>query len=123
AYKVDVAKAMLKMCRALGSKVLLACSSTSAHASGDEELLKKDLQKLALLAVPLDIRIAYEALSWGRHVNEYPQAWDIVQAADRENLGLALDSFHILANRTSLDALEEIEPKKIFIVQLSDFLW
>src|SRR5438477_587026 len=77
----------------------------------------------AVREVPLDIRIAYEALSWGRHVNEYPQAWEIVQAAGRENLGLALDSFHILANRTSLDALEEIEPKKIFIVQLSDFLW
>src|SRR5215213_1810617 len=34
AYKVDVAKAMLEMCRALGSRVLLACSSSSAHASG-----------------------------------------------------------------------------------------
>ena len=35
--------------------------------------------KLAMLAVPLGIRIAYEALSWGRHVNEYPQAWEIVE--------------------------------------------
>jgi sugar phosphate isomerase/epimerase len=123
AYKVDVAKEMLRMCRALGSKVLLACSSTSAHASGDEELLKKDLQKLALLAVPLDIRIAYEALSWGRHVNEYPQAWDIVQAADRTNLGVCLDSFHILANGTDFGRLADIDPQKIFLVQLSDFMW
>jgi sugar phosphate isomerase/epimerase len=123
AYKVDVAKAMLRMCRALGSKVLLACSSTSAHASGDEELLKKDLQKLALLAVPLDIRIAYEALSWGRHVNEYPQAWDIVQAADRSNLGVCLDSFHILANGADFGRLPDIDPQKIFLVQLSDFMW
>jgi sugar phosphate isomerase/epimerase len=123
AYKVDVAKAMLRMCRALGSKVLLACSSTSAHASGDEALLKKDLQKLALLAVPLDIRIAYEALSWGRHVNEYPQAWDIVQAADRSNLGVCLDSFHILANGTDFGRLPDIDPQKIFLVQLSDFMW
>ena len=100
AYKVDVAKAMLQMCRALGSKVLLACSSTSAHASGSKELLIQDLQKLAMLAVPLGIRIAYEALSWGRHVNEYLQAWQIVQAAGRANLGICLDSYHILANRT-----------------------
>src|SRR5438477_3365587 len=35
AYKVDVAKAMLQMCHALGSRVLLACSSTSAHATSD----------------------------------------------------------------------------------------
>ena len=31
AYKVDVAKAMLEMCRALGSRVLLVCSSASPH--------------------------------------------------------------------------------------------
>jgi sugar phosphate isomerase/epimerase len=123
AYKVDVAKAMLRMCRALGSEVLLACSSTSAHAVGDPESLIKDLQKLAMLAVPLDIRIAYEALSWGRHVNEFPQAAELVQRADRANLGLALDSFHIFANKTRLAALQEIDPAKVFLVQLSDFMW
>ena len=36
--------------------------------------LARDLRKLAMLAVPLGIRIAYEGLSWGRHVNEYTQA-------------------------------------------------
>jgi sugar phosphate isomerase/epimerase len=123
AYKVDVAKAMLRMCRALGSEVLLACSSTSAHAVGDPESLTKDLQKLAMLAVPLNIRIAYEALSWGRHVNEFPQAAELVQNADRANLGLALDSFHIFANKTRLEALQKIDAAKVFLVQLSDFMW
>jgi sugar phosphate isomerase/epimerase len=123
AYKVDVAKAMLEMCRALGSRVLLVCSSASPHASGEPERLARDLRKLATLAVPLDIRIAYEALSWGRHVNEFPQAWEIVARAERHNLGLALDSFHIIASGTALEALEEVEPRKIFLVQLSDFLW
>jgi len=123
AYKVDVAKAMLEMCHALGSNVLLACSSTSAHASGEAEALAKDLQKLALLAVPLNIRIAFEALSWGRYVNEFPQSWDIVQAADRANLGICLDSYHILANRTELERLQEIDPNQVFLVQLSDFMW
>jgi sugar phosphate isomerase/epimerase len=123
AYKVDVAKAMLEMCHALGSKVLLACSTASPHSSKDVSLIKKDLQKLAMLAVPLDIRIAYEALSWGRHVNEFPAAWEIVSEADRANLGLALDSFHILANRTDLELLQEVDPRKVFLVQLSDFLW
>ena len=123
AYKVDVAKAMLQMCQALGSTVLLTCSSASAHATGDPEVLKGDLQKLSMLAVPLGIKIAYEALSWGRHVNEFPQAWEIVQEADRANLGLALDSFHIFANRTELELLQEIDPRKVFLVQLSDFMW
>jgi sugar phosphate isomerase/epimerase len=123
AYKVDIAKAMLGMCHDLGSRVLLCCSSTSAHATGDFESLKKDLQKLAMLAVPYGIRIAYEALSWGRHVNEYTQAWEIVAEADRANLGLAIDSFHILATGTSTERLQELVAGKIGLVQLSDFMW
>ena len=123
AYKVDIAKAMLSMCRALGARVLLACSSTSSHATGDMDSLTTDLQKLAMLAVPYGIRIAYEALSWGRHVNEYPQAWQIIADADRANLGLALDSFHMLATGTGREALEEVDPAKIFLVQLADFMW
>jgi sugar phosphate isomerase/epimerase len=123
AYKVDVARAMLEMCHALGAQVLLACSSTSRHATGDPGQLARDLSKLALLAVPLQIRIAYEALSWGRHVNEFPQAWNIVQSADRANLGLALDSFHIFATGTGLGALRDLDARKVYLVQLSDFMW
>ena len=122
-YKVDIAKGMLEMCHAVGSKVLLICSSTSAHAVDDKDALVRDLRKLAMLAVPYGIRIAYEALSWGRHVNEYPQSWQLVAEADRSNLGLAIDSFHILAMRTSAEQLEEIVPGKIFLVQLADFMW
>jgi len=123
AYKVDVAKAMLEMCRSLDSRVLLACSSTSAHGTGEASSLKKDLQKLAMLAVPYRIRIAYEALSWGRHINQLAQAAEIVQDADRANLGLAVDSFHVLANEGSVEGLDAVDPAKVFLVQLSDFLW
>ncbi len=123
AYKVDVAKAMLQMCHAVGSRVLLACSSVSSHATGEAKELEKDLQKLAMLAVPLGIRIAYEALSWGRHVNQVAQAWEIVEAADRSNLGICLDSYHMLAHETAVEALQDIDPEKVFLVQLSDFMW
>ena len=123
AYKVDVAKAMLAMCRAPGSTVLLACSSTSAHATGEPELLIRDLRKLALLAVPFGIRIAYEALSWGRHVNLPVQAWDIVRTADRANLGVCIDSYHVLAHRAAGGVGVDVDPRKVFLVQLSDFLW
>ena len=123
AYKVDIAKAMLGVCRALGSKLLLVCSSTSVHASEDFEVLARDLRKLAMLAVPLDIRIAYEALSWGKRVKEFPQASSIVAAANSPNLGLGLDSFHLMATKTDLDQLDFVDPQKVFLVQLSDFMW
>lgn len=122
-YKVDIAKAMLEMCAALGCSVLLACSSTSTHATQDLDAIARDLRKLAMLAVPYGIRIAYEGLSWGRTVNEFTTAWDVVCRADCPNLGVGLDSFHILAAKTPLDAIGDIDPARIFLVQLSDFMW
>ncbi len=122
-YKVDIAKTMLEMCAALGCKVLLACSSTSTHATQDLDHIARDLRKLAMLAIPFGIRIAYEGLSWGRTVNEFTTAWDAVCRADCPNLGLGIDSFHILAAKTPLDAIDDLDPQKIFLVQLSDFMW
>lgn len=122
-YKVDIAKAMLEMCMATGARVLLVCSSTSRHATQDLDLIAADLKKLAMLALPMGIKIAYEALSWGRTVNEYPTSWDVVCRADCPNLGIGLDSFHIFAAKTPLDHLEEVDPERIFLVQLSDFMW
>jgi len=123
AYKVDIAKSMLEMCHALGCRLLLICSSTSVHASGETAALVKDLRKLAMLAIPMNIKIAYEALSWGRTVNEFPQAWDIICEADMPNLGLGFDSFHMFAANTPLDELDMLDPQKIFLVQLADFMW
>ena len=122
-YKIDVAKSMLELCHAVGSKVLLVCSSTSSHATGDPDALARDLRKLAMLALPLGIRIAYEGLSWGRHVNEFTSAWDIVCRADAPNLGIGIDSFHAVATKTALEDLGLLDPDKIFLVQLADFMW
>ena len=122
-YKVDIAKSMLEMCAATGSKVLLACSSTSRHATDDLNLIAKDLKKLAMMAIPLGIKVAYEGLSWGRTVNEFITAWDVVCRADCPNLGIGIDSFHIFAANSSLDDIEEIDADRIFLAQLSDFMW
>ena len=52
-----------------------------------------------------------------------PQAWDLVHACDRSNLGLAVDSYHMLATKTPLEALDDVDPDKILFVQLADFMW
>ena len=122
-YKVDIAKSMLEMCAATGSKVLLACSSTSRHATDDLNLIAKDLKKLAMMAIPFGIKVAYEGLSWGRTVNEFTTAWDVVCRADCPNLGIGIDSFHIFAANSSLDDIEDIDADRIFLAQLSDFMW
>jgi sugar phosphate isomerase/epimerase len=122
-YKVDIARSMLEMCAELGSPVLLACSSTSPHASDDRDHIARDLRKLALMALPLGIRVAFEGLSWGRHLNDLVGAWDVVRRADCPNLGVGIDSYHGFATETPLEALADVDPDRIFLVQLSDFMW
>ncbi len=122
-YKVDIARSMIEMCEALRSPVLLACSSTSRHATADEEAIARDLRKLAMMALPRGIRVAYEGLSWGRHVNDLVGAWRMVQRADMPNLGVGVDSFHSFATRTPTEVLEDIDVDRIFLVQLADFMW
>ena len=126
-YKIETVKTMLRLCESVGAERLLICSSTSAHASGDIDHIAADLRKVAMLATPLGIRVGYEALSWGRHVSDFELSWAIVQRADRANLGVCIDSFHLLANcglnGTNFDALATIPGERIAFVQLSDFLW
>ncbi len=122
-YKIAVAKSMLEMAHAVGADILLVCSSTSTHASTDLDAQARDLRKLAMLALPLGIRIAYEGLSWGRTVNEFTTAWDVICRADAPNLGIGFDSFHAIASKTSLEDLDILTPDKIYLVQLADFMW
>jgi sugar phosphate isomerase/epimerase len=122
-YKVDIAKSMLEMARAVGAPVLLACSSTSQHATQDLDAIARDLRKLAMLAVPLGIKIAYEGLSWGRTINQFTDAWEVVARADAPNLGIGIDSFHIFATKTPLEDIDTLDPAKIYLVQLADFMW
>jgi 4-hydroxyphenylpyruvate dioxygenase len=67
----------------LGADLLLVCSNVSPQAIGDDELAAAQLRLLAERAAEHGIRIAYEALAWGRHVNEYLHAWRVVRMADQ----------------------------------------
>lgn len=123
AYKLDIARHLLRVCQSVGARLLIVSSSTSSHASGERELIARDLAKLANSAVPLGVRIGYEAQSWGRHVHAWEQAWEVVDMAAHANLGVVLDSFHMLAGNDELEGLEDMPSEKIALVQLSDFMW
>lgn len=45
---------------------------------------------------------------------------DIVEKTDRENIGLVLDTFHFYAGGSSLEAIERLDPKKLFIFHIND---
>jgi 4-hydroxyphenylpyruvate dioxygenase len=105
---------------ALGTDLLLVCSNVSPVSSGDRGRIVADFRELGERAARRNLRVGYEALAWGRHVWDHREAWSIVQAADHPCVGLILDSFHSLARSIPLDSLREIDPARIFIVQLAD---
>ncbi|MEV0387914.1 TIM barrel protein [Nonomuraea sp. NPDC050643] len=104
----------------LGADLLLVCSNVSPAAIGGDELAAEQLRLLAERAAAHGIRIAYEALAWGRHVNEYLHAWRIARLADHPGLGVCLDSFHILSRGSDPIGIEAIPGEKIFFLQLAD---
>jgi sugar phosphate isomerase/epimerase len=122
-YKLDVAKSMLEVCSQLGGRLLLVEASTSTHANSSLDAIARDLRKLAVLAIPMGIRIAYKGLSWSRTVKDFSAAGEAVFRADCPNLGVAIDAFDVIASRVPLSDLEGIDPDEIFLVQLSDYLW
>ncbi len=114
------ARHKLEVMDALGADTLLVCSNVSANAIDDPELSAAQLRRLADEASAHGIRIAFEALAWGRHVNDYEAAWRIVESADHPSLGTCLDSFHILSAGSDPAGITDIPAEKIFFVQLAD---
>ncbi len=104
----------------LGATRLLVCSSVSPDTIADDELAASQLRLLAGRAYEHGIRIAYEALAWGRHVDDYRHAWRIVEMAGHPALGTCLDSFHILSRGSDPRGIEDIPAEKIFFLQLAD---
>ena len=121
-YKIDVAKSMLALCSQIGGQLLLVEASASVHADVEPEKIARDLHKLAILALPMGIRVAFKGLSSSRSVKNLAGAAEIVSLANCPNLGLAIDAFDVIAADTPLDDLDVIFPQQIFLVQLSDFM-
>lgn len=104
----------------LGADTVLVCSNVATAVDPDRALAVEQLAALADVAADHGVRVAYEALAWGRFVSTYDDAWQIVRDADHPSLGVCLDSFHILSRGTSLDTIAEIPGEKIFYLQLAD---
>ncbi|WP_338720457.1 TIM barrel protein [Devosia sp. XK-2] len=104
----------------LGAPLMLVCSNVAPAALGGIDRAAADFHELGERAGKRGLKIGYEALAWGRHINDHRDAWEIVRRADHPNVGVILDSFHSLSRRIDSDSIRAIPGDKIFIVQLAD---
>jgi 4-hydroxyphenylpyruvate dioxygenase len=104
----------------LGCDLLLVCSNVSPHSLGGIDRAAADLRALGESAARHGMRVGFEALAWGRHINDYRDAWEAVRRADHKAIGLVLDTFHIFARKTDLKPIGAIPRDRIFLVQVAD---
>lgn len=114
------AKRKFAVMQELGTDLILVCSSVHPNSMGGIDRSAQDLCELGELARAHGVRIGYEALAWGRHVNDHRDAWEIVRRADHRSVGLIVDSFHTLGRKLSSETIRSIPGEKIFFVQLAD---
>ncbi|KAL3495890.1 xylose isomerase-like protein [Aspergillus germanicus] len=98
-------KARFPFMRAFRTDLVFMCANIRADSSATDDLdtVVNDLRELGNAAAayaaadggPM-LKIGYEGLSWARR-NTWKSTWEVVQKVNRENVGIVLDAFNILA--------------------------
>lgn len=113
--------------------------------STNRETIVSDLRELADLLAQHNKRLAYENWCWSTHAPTWHSVWQIVEAINRPNVGLCLDTFQtaggeygdptqpsavindaspastMKAFRESLaDLARTVPPERIYLLQISD---
>jgi hypothetical protein len=136
------AREWIEIAHRLGTDMIQVPSNDDGHCNGDEVTIVSELRQLADVgnAATPPIRFAYEALGWGTHVADWEESLRLVNLVERDNFGLYLDTYHILARlwadpstengmrcggTAALTAsikrlLEDCPVDRIFYIQLSD---
>jgi 4-hydroxyphenylpyruvate dioxygenase len=118
--RLRFARAKFELMERLGATRALLCSAVHPASVEDPQLTAEQLGVVGDVAAEHGFVLAYEALAWGTHVNRFRQARDIVDLVDRSNVGVAVDTFHLLARGDGAEALEGLDGDRIAFVQIAD---
>lgn len=117
-------KDMLEKAKVLGVPYIVAVPLVT-----EEKFLKEDIQtssvsvltELSDLAEPYGVKIAVEFVGHPQcTVNTFGQAYEIVAAVNRDNVGLVFDCFHFHAMGSRIEDLQQADGSKIFILHMDD---
>src|SRR5688572_24828912 len=119
ARNLDRAERKFDIMQALGTDLVLVCSNVQPSAIADDARAARDLAEMAERAAKRGLRVGFEALAWGRHINRWRHAWNIVRQVDHPALGLIVDSFHTLSVDDDPSGIADVPADKLFFVQLA----
>ena len=116
----DRAERKFDVMQELGADLVLVSSNVSPESLGERDRIVEDFRELGDRAAARGLRVGFEALAWGRHIQDHRRAWEIVREVNHPAVGLVLDSFSSLARKEPIDSLRSIDPAKLFHVQIAD---
>ncbi|MFP7158173.1 2-keto-myo-inositol isomerase [Priestia aryabhattai] len=121
---IEEFKGMLETAQKIGAHYIVAVPLVTEQKIVKAEIKNSCVQvlnELSELAEPYGVKIAVEFVGHPQcTVNTFGQAYDIVQAVNRDNVGLVLDCFHFHAMGSKLEDLKQADVSKIFIVHIDD---
>lgn len=120
---LDRAERKFDVMQEINCDLMLVCSNVSPESLGGIERAAADFHELGERAAKRGLRVCFEALAWGRHINDYRDSWEVVRRANHSAIGLVLDTFHICARQTEMKAIYSIPGDRVFLVQLADAPW
>jgi len=115
---------IIKVGNAIGMKTLITVPSFDVGPLSIEEIQEEAVQRLRYLAdkvAPHGMRVSLEFCGCPNcSINQFGTAYDVVEAVDRDNVGITLDTFHFHAMSSKWEDLERADGKKIFAYHLND---
>lgn len=79
------------------------------------------LREMADAAAEFGISVAFEFMGfpWAA-VRDVAGAWEIVQEANRPNLGIIVDTAHFYAGGSTLESIREVDPERLVVLHIND---
>lgn len=113
-----------KIAGEIGCPYVVVVPGKLPENAGKEEIIEesvKVLNELGDIAEKYNVSLAFEFLGQADcSVQTLDLDKEIVERVGRENVGLVIDTFHFYAGNSSFEAIETLNPEKLFIFHIND---
>lgn len=112
-----------RLTKELGSDLVITVPTPDVAGTWKEirENTAECLKQLCDIADRYGIRVGFEMIGFPRFsVNNFADAYEIVQAVGRDNIGCVIDMYHFYINGSSIEDLRKADGSKIFMVHIED---
>ena len=108
----------------IGSPYVVVVPGKLPDSASKDEIMTESvrvLNELGNIAEKHNVSLAFEFLGqMDCSVQTLDFCKEIIEEVNRENIGLVIDTFHFYAGNSSFEAIETLDPAKLFIFHIND---